>query len=374
MTCFTSSTLGQHATKRMGNFTINSRVSLLARVRPRQILSLFVQTSLRGSGPGGDITSWQPAMVLQSCLSFPTASQLTCESYTPTSLGARINESFSLEKRLPLKDDAFKTATQHFGPLKEHAEKLDSDRKVAEQLRKKTLAPYLFLKEQISTTNSQTTTDSSGCTIHYNEGDCGITIPSRKGTKRKANPSLPPPRARKSKKQQRHPANATVRSRSTSISTNPPTTPCRWEHVYHLEGSNKHLDSPETAQVAQVDGVAVPPQDVSFDHDPGSTTQLSAERILHVCGGSGGRNLPLAAVTGADDWGAVENAIIGPGRPHQDSRTAQYVTNQGWTEESGEMALPDRTEKTPKTGNSNEVQYDGKILCYRSRTILTALI
>ncbi|KAH7364020.1 hypothetical protein BKA65DRAFT_127679 [Rhexocercosporidium sp. MPI-PUGE-AT-0058] len=256
-------------------------------------------------------------------------------SYGPAILFV-LPDSFTidfLEKRLPLKDDAFKTATKHFGPLKEHAEKLDSACKVAEQLRKKTLAPYIFLKEHILTTNSQTTIDSSGCTILYNEGDSGITITSHKGTKRKANL---PPQTRNWKKQQKHPANATVRSRS----------------------------------VPQVNGVAVHPQDESFDHDPGSTTQLSNERTLHVYGGG---NLPLAAVTGADDWGAGGHAIKESARQHQDIegvlRTVQHGTNQRAAEGSGET-MPDRTEITPMTRENTEMRCEGKMLCFRSRPSL----
>ncbi|PVH69142.1 hypothetical protein DL98DRAFT_578494 [Cadophora sp. DSE1049] len=76
------------------------------------------------------------------------------------------------------------------------------------------------------------------------------SISSHESEKRKAQPSPQSP-SQKSKQRRKHPPNAMVWSIPTPISTAPPTTPHISEQVYHSEGSNKHLDSPETAQVAQ---------------------------------------------------------------------------------------------------------------------------
>ncbi|XMA13632.1 hypothetical protein WAI453_006423 [Rhynchosporium graminicola] len=188
------------------------------------------------------------------------------------------------------------------------------------------------------------------------------TIVSPKATKRKMRGPSP-----QSKKQKNRPANGTVRSKTTSLSTNLPTTPRIFEGVYYLEvfrvsnaivtsQPKKSLDPAETAQETYVNEIAIQSHDESSDQDPGSSIQLSNERSLHLCGEE---NLHLAAITDAVDWGTVGHS---PSRQHQDigevPRSTQYTTNQRVTQESGDTALPNRTEKQTKARNTSEVQRD----------------
>jgi hypothetical protein len=56
----------------------------------------------------------------------------------------------SLEKRLPLDDEAYKTAVQPLEPLKGYIKELSSAEEVAQKLRQSTLEPFKFLEIEIS--------------------------------------------------------------------------------------------------------------------------------------------------------------------------------------------------------------------------------
>jgi len=210
------------------------------------------------------------------------------------------------------------------------------------------------------------------------------SLSSQKSTKRTAHPPRLPRRpSQKSKKQKTHPANSRVRSRTTSSSTSSPATPRRLEQVYRIESfgvsastyqANQHLGPGTPAvQAKDAEDVAVHPQDMSCDHDSSTSTPASDEHALHLC--SGGHS-PLAASTGAANWGSFGRAMNDLGRQDQGvegaPRSAHHITNQRATE-GGDMALQNGTETTAKTGESNGVQCEGKILCYRSRTRLIGM-
>jgi hypothetical protein len=228
---------------------------------------------------------------------------------------------------------------------------------------------------------------------------------SQKSTKRKTHPTssqTPSTSSQKSKKRKTHPTSSqtpstssqkTIPSRTTSISTSSPITPPTLQQVYSLKGfgvsgaSNTYQANqgphehqclrpatPETAQATDAYNVAVISQDISCDHDLGTSAQAGDKRPQHLCGVG---NLPLAASSGAADGGSCGGAMNNPARQDQDvegaPRNAHYVTNQRATEESGDMALPAGIETTLKTGESKGVQGEGKILCYRSRTKLIGM-
>jgi len=56
----------------------------------------------------------------------------------------------SLEKRLPLDDEAYKIAVQSLAPLKGHIEGLSGAEEIAEKLRQRTLEPFRFLEAELS--------------------------------------------------------------------------------------------------------------------------------------------------------------------------------------------------------------------------------
>jgi hypothetical protein len=87
---------------------------------------------------------------MQSYLCFLTASQLTSESAQPLKSASRTNELPSLEKRLPLDDEAYKTAVQPLEPLKGHIKELSGAEEVAQKLRQSILEPFRFLEMEIS--------------------------------------------------------------------------------------------------------------------------------------------------------------------------------------------------------------------------------
>jgi len=196
------------------------------------------------------------------------------------------------------------------------------------------------------------------------------SLSSQKSTKRTAHPPRLPRRpSQKSKKQKTHPANSRVRSRTTSSSTSSPATPRRLEQVYRIESfgvsastyqANQHLGPGTPAvQAKDAEDVAVHPQDMSCDHDSSTSTPASDEHALHLC--SGGHS-PLAASTGAANWGSFGRAMNDLGRQDQGvegaPRSAHHITNQRATE-GGDMALQNGTETTAKTGESNGVQCEG---------------
>lgn len=62
----------------------------------------------------------------------------------------RSDDFVSLEKRLPLGDEAYDTVAKTLSPLREYAKNLVGSNDVAERLRNTTLASYTFLAEQFS--------------------------------------------------------------------------------------------------------------------------------------------------------------------------------------------------------------------------------
>lgn len=56
----------------------------------------------------------------------------------------------SLEKRLPLDDEAYKTAVQPLEPLKTHIKELSGAEELAQKLRQSILEPFRFLEMEIS--------------------------------------------------------------------------------------------------------------------------------------------------------------------------------------------------------------------------------
>jgi hypothetical protein len=87
---------------------------------------------------------------MQSYLCFLTASQLTSESAQPLKSTLRTNDLLSLEKRLPLDDEAYKTAVQPLEHLRGHLEELSGAEEVARKLRQITLEPFRLLAMEIS--------------------------------------------------------------------------------------------------------------------------------------------------------------------------------------------------------------------------------